>query len=39
MCIVIARQRVAKHILAATYTQATIEELPLLCNDNVNTPP
>jgi hypothetical protein len=30
----IARQRVRKHILAATNTQ-TIEELPFLCNGNV----
>jgi hypothetical protein len=33
----IARQRVAKHILAATNTQATIEELkhlPLQARDN-----
>jgi hypothetical protein len=37
-CISIARQRVAKHILAATNTQAAIEELPFLCNGNVNTP-
>jgi hypothetical protein len=33
----IARQRVAKHILAATNTQATIEELPFLFNRNLNT--
>jgi hypothetical protein len=28
----IARQRVAKHIPAATKAQATIGQLPLLCN-------
>jgi hypothetical protein len=32
----IARQRVVKRILAATNTEATIEELPFLCNSNVN---
>jgi hypothetical protein len=34
----IARQSVVKHILAAKNRQATIEELPFLCNGNVNTP-
>jgi hypothetical protein len=38
MCISIAGQRIAKHILAATNTQAKTEELPFLCNDKVNTP-
>jgi hypothetical protein len=33
----IARQRLGKHIPAATNTQATIEELPFLCNSKVNT--
>jgi hypothetical protein len=37
-CISIARQLVAKHILAATNGQATIEELQFLCNSNINTP-
>jgi hypothetical protein len=31
-CRPIARQRLRKHILAVTNTQATIEKLPLLCN-------
>jgi hypothetical protein len=34
----IARQRIGKHIPAATSTQETIEELPFLCNGEVNTP-
>jgi hypothetical protein len=33
----IARQRLGKHSPAATNTQATIEELPFLCNREVNT--
>jgi hypothetical protein len=33
----IARQRLGKHIPAATHMQATIE-LPFLCNSTVNTP-
>jgi hypothetical protein len=37
-CTSIAAKRVAKHILAAKDTQATIEELSFLCNDDVNTP-
>jgi hypothetical protein len=36
-CVSIARERVAKHFLVATNTQATIEESPFLCNGNVNT--
>jgi hypothetical protein len=32
----IARQRLSKHIPAATNTQAAIEELPFLCNGEVN---
>jgi hypothetical protein len=34
----IATQQLGKHIPAATITQATIEELPFLCNGEVNTP-
>jgi hypothetical protein len=34
----IARQRLSKHIPAAMNTQATIEQLPLLCNCAVDTP-
>jgi hypothetical protein len=34
----ITTQRLVKHIPAATNTQATIEELPLLLNGEVNTP-
>jgi hypothetical protein len=34
----IARQRFGKHIPAAKNTQATIDELPFLCNFEVNTP-
>jgi hypothetical protein len=37
-CIPIARQRLGKHISAATNTQATIEYLPLLCSVAGNTP-
>jgi hypothetical protein len=33
----IARQRLDEHIPAATNTQAAIEELPFLCNGEVNT--
>jgi hypothetical protein len=34
----VARQRLGKHIPAATNKQATIEQLPLLCNDAGNSP-
>jgi hypothetical protein len=34
----IARQRLGKHILAATNMQTIIEKPPLLCNGTVNTP-
>jgi hypothetical protein len=37
-CISTLRQLVAKHVLAATNTQTTIEELPFLCNNNTDTP-
>jgi hypothetical protein len=33
----IGKQRLGKHIPAATNTQATIEQLQLLCNGGVNT--
>jgi hypothetical protein len=35
---IIASQRLGKHISVATNTQATVEQLPLLCSDIVNTP-
>jgi hypothetical protein len=34
----IVRQRLGKHINAATNTQTTIEEMAFLCNGEVNTP-
>jgi hypothetical protein len=34
----IARQRLCEHIPTAMNTQATINQLPLLYNDAVNTP-
>jgi hypothetical protein len=36
-CETIARERLGKHIPAATNTQAIIGYLPLLCNGAVNT--
>jgi hypothetical protein len=35
----IAEQRLGKHILTATNTQETMDELPFLCNGEVNTSP
>jgi hypothetical protein len=34
---IIARQRLGKHIPAVTNEHATIEKLPFLCNGAVNT--